>query len=324
MAPLIHCWVNVPIIRQLLSRGRRASLSTQLQPSQYSHWIVVAEHNLSSSAEHSLPRQLQRTVQQKRDVHINFHQLFHQLQFTATASMSMPSDHHPSIYPRVMHHPPTHNEEAPRLQYPEEHHSMVHGHVVDQHRLHTEYNGGSMIGGFGHMNNSQVSYGPPPPPLNEYGYYHQGRMRNNTASSSHEPSHTRNALHPNMHHHHQAPSSYPYQTTEHAFHPPDSDTSGGKVPPSLPPSLPPALPPTDLETSHDDELAVTNNSIGSRDEDGHPNLLWLPEDQQHLTDLHCFVRKHCVFIFGATDDDVDSKQLKHGCAYHYISSKINS
>ena len=160
-----------------------------------------------------------------------------------------------------------------------------------------------MIGGFGHMNNPQVSYGPPPlpPPLNEYGYYHQGRMRNNATSSSHEPSHTRNALHPNMNHH---PSSYPYQTTEHAFHPLDSGNSGGKDP-SLPPSLPQALPPPALEASHEDEPTVAS-SIGSS-EDEHPNLLWLPEDQQHLTDLHCFVRKHCVFIFGATDDDVDSK-----------------
>ena len=233
--------------------------------------------------------------------------------------MSMSSDH-PSICPRVMYHPPSHNGDAtPRLQYPE-HHPMVHGHVVNQHRLHTEYNGGSMIGGFG-MNNSQVSYGPPQPPLNEDGYY-QGRMRNNTTSTSHEPSHTRNALHPNMHHQ-QGPSSYPYQTTEHAFHPPDNSISGeSKAPlslhPALPPSLPPALPPPALEASHDDEPVVTNNLIGSRDEDGHPNLLWLPEDQQHLTDLHCFVRKHCVFIFGATDDDVDSKQLKHGCIKYIL------
>jgi len=226
----------------------------------------------------------------------------------------MPSDN-PPMYSHAMHHPPTHNgDAAPRLQYHEEHHPMVHGHVVNQPRPHSEYNneGGSMIGFGGYLNNSQVSYAPPPPPLNEYGYYHQGRMRNNTASSSHEPSHTRNALYPNMNHH-QAPSSYPYQTTEHAFHPPDSGISGDKALPSLPPSLPPALPPPSLDASHDDEPAVTNNSIGSRDEDGHPNLLWLPEDQQHLTDLHCFVRKHCVFIFGATDDDVDSKYLKHGC-----------
>ena len=163
-----------------------------------------------------------------------------------------------------------------------------------------------MIGGFGHINNSQSSYAPPPPPLNEHGYYHQSRMRN-TTSSSHEPSHTRTTLYPNRNHHYQAPpSSYPYQTTEHAFHPPDNGISIGKEATSLPPSLPPALPPPALEASHDDELAVTN-SIRSRDEDGHPNLLWLPEDQQHLTDLHCFVRKHCVFIFGAAEDDVDSK-----------------
>ena len=199
---------------------------------------------------------------------------------------------------------------------------MVHGHVVNQHRLHTEYNGGSMNGGGFGMNNPQVSYAPPPPPLNEYAYY-QGIMRNNTTSSSHEPSHTRNALHPNMHHHHQASlSSYPYQTTEYAFHPPHSDVNGSKAP-SLPPALPPTLPPS-LQASHDDE-PTPNNSIGSRDEDGHPNLLWLPEDQQHLTDLHCFVRKHCVFIFGATDDDVDSKYyLKHGVYLVNITLKTMS
>ena len=38
-----------------------------------------------------------------------------------------------------------------------------------------------------------------------------------------------------------------------------------------------------------------------------PHLLWVPEDQQHLTELHCFVRKHCVFVFCATRKDVGSK-----------------
>ena len=46
----------------------------------------------------------------------------------------------------------------------------------------------------------------------------------------------------------------------------------------------------------------TDSSNGER-----PHLLWVPEDEQHLTELHCFVRKHCVFIFCATRKDVGSK-----------------
>ncbi len=38
-----------------------------------------------------------------------------------------------------------------------------------------------------------------------------------------------------------------------------------------------------------------------------PQLLWAPEDKQHLTDLHCFVRKYCIYIFCATHQDVESK-----------------
>ena len=38
-----------------------------------------------------------------------------------------------------------------------------------------------------------------------------------------------------------------------------------------------------------------------------PHLLWAPEDKQHLTDLHCFVRKYCIYIFCATRQDVESK-----------------
>jgi len=46
----------------------------------------------------------------------------------------------------------------------------------------------------------------------------------------------------------------------------------------------------------------TDSSNGER-----PHLLWVPEDEQHLTELHCFVRKLCVFIFCATRKDVGSK-----------------
>jgi hypothetical protein len=38
-----------------------------------------------------------------------------------------------------------------------------------------------------------------------------------------------------------------------------------------------------------------------------PHLLWVPEDKEHLTELHCFVRKYCVFIFSATKKDVGSE-----------------
>lgn len=40
-----------------------------------------------------------------------------------------------------------------------------------------------------------------------------------------------------------------------------------------------------------------------------PHLLWDPEDRQHLTDLHCFVRKYCIYIFSATHEDVESKWI---------------
>lgn len=38
-----------------------------------------------------------------------------------------------------------------------------------------------------------------------------------------------------------------------------------------------------------------------------PHLLWGPEDKQHLTELHCFVRKYCIYIFSATHQDIESK-----------------
>jgi hypothetical protein len=41
--------------------------------------------------------------------------------------------------------------------------------------------------------------------------------------------------------------------------------------------------------------------------DNRPRLLWVPDDEKHLTELHCFVRKHCVFIFSATSKDVGSE-----------------
>jgi hypothetical protein len=53
------------------------------------------------------------------------------------------------------------------------------------------------------------------------------------------------------------------------------------------------------ETFHDD------SSINSSTE--HPRLLALPEDKSHLTALHCFVRRHCVYIFCAEAHEVDSK-----------------
>ncbi|KAL7554185.1 hypothetical protein ACHAWF_017591 [Thalassiosira exigua] len=43
-------------------------------------------------------------------------------------------------------------------------------------------------------------------------------------------------------------------------------------------------------------------------DDEQPCSLWLPEDEQHLTDLHCFVRKHCVYVFSATSEDVETRK----------------
>ena len=39
----------------------------------------------------------------------------------------------------------------------------------------------------------------------------------------------------------------------------------------------------------------------------HPRLLALPEDTSHLTALHCFVRRHCVYIFCAKAHEVDGE-----------------
>lgn len=55
------------------------------------------------------------------------------------------------------------------------------------------------------------------------------------------------------------------------------------------------------ESRHDEPISPPPDDLS------HPHLLWLPEDKQHLTELHCFVRKHCVFIFPATSQDVDSE-----------------
>ena len=38
-----------------------------------------------------------------------------------------------------------------------------------------------------------------------------------------------------------------------------------------------------------------------------PESLALPEDKQHLTELHCFVRRHNVYLFCADADEVSGK-----------------
>jgi hypothetical protein len=75
------------------------------------------------------------------------------------------------------------------------------------------------------------------------------------------------------------------------------------------------------ETFHDD------SSINSSTE--HPRLLALPEDKSHLTALHCFVRRHCVYIFCAEAHEVDSEFSivnTHGAffQYAYISFALHS
>lgn len=54
------------------------------------------------------------------------------------------------------------------------------------------------------------------------------------------------------------------------------------------------------ESSKDDASISSNN-------EGQPQLLALPGDKQHLTELHCFVRRHCVYIFCAKFDEVDGE-----------------
>lgn len=52
------------------------------------------------------------------------------------------------------------------------------------------------------------------------------------------------------------------------------------------------------ESRHEESNTSNNNR---------PRLLCLPDDEKHLTELHCFVRKSCVFILSATSKDVGSE-----------------
>ena len=44
-----------------------------------------------------------------------------------------------------------------------------------------------------------------------------------------------------------------------------------------------------------------------------PECLALPEDKRHLTELHCFVRKHNVYLFCADASEVGGKYLCTAC-----------
>jgi hypothetical protein len=60
----------------------------------------------------------------------------------------------------------------------------------------------------------------------------------------------------------------------------------------------------------DNEITLKGNPHDERFADGLASmLLALPGDKQHLTDLHCFVRKYCVEVFCATDVEVHGKYM---------------
>ncbi|KAL9188679.1 hypothetical protein ACHAXT_007057 [Thalassiosira profunda] len=60
----------------------------------------------------------------------------------------------------------------------------------------------------------------------------------------------------------------------------------------------------DRDTSPEAREAEREDPRSAAANDQQPRLLWQPEDEHHLTDLHCFVRKRCVFMFSATAHDV--------------------
>lgn len=217
----------------------------------------------------------------KEDDELNRKPLEHLRNQISTTS----SPGYPPVYP--WHHPA--DEATRRRVYYEQPAAAMYSpprlpEVVNRPRLYTDFNGGSDLyqydnGAFEQQHDMNFqSYHP----SGEYDPYYQDRKRYkvDNSASVHAPDYT---LHPSMHH--QAPC------------PPPNEYRGGfqrllDVSNSIPPTI--------LEEPSRDET----NLVVPRD--GHPNSLWLPEDQQHLTELHCFVRKHCVFIFSASAYDVET------------------
>lgn len=64
--------------------------------------------------------------------------------------------------------------------------------------------------------------------------------------------------------------------------------------------------------------------IGATSKDENPECLALPEDKRHLTELHCFVRRHNVYLFCADADEVGGKLLCVVVLVVYGNSSTNS
>ena len=214
----------------------------------------------------------------------------------ANRTMSSPSSQPPQafhpVHSRVMQ--PTLTEDA-HIHHHEQHQTMYPPprmpEVVNRPRLYTEFQGSDLQYGFNPgMNNmpTQAAYHHHP---SEYVYPEQEMKRRKFSNDSNST-----MMHePNVHY-------YPNDREVNApYYPPQQSEYGyqqlldnGSSRPLMP-----------IESRNDE-----SNSVASLSED-HPRLLWLPEDQQHLTELHCFVRKRCVFIFSATSHDVDSKSVDY-------------
>ena len=212
----------------------------------------------------------------------------------SSPSSQPPQAFHP-VHSRVMQ--PTLTEDA-HIHHHEQHQTMYPPprmpEVVNRPRLYTEFQGSDLQYGFNPgMNNmpTQAAYHHHP---SEYVYPEQEMKRRKFSNDSNST-----MMHePNVHYY---PNDREVQTP---YYPPPQSEYGyqqlldnGSSRPLM-----------SIDSRNDE-----SNSVASLSED-HPRLLWLPEDQQHLTELHCFVRKRCVFIFSATSHDVHSKLVD--CYYH--------
>ena len=169
---------------------------------------------------------------------------------------------------------PTAIEETGKFQ--QEHYSpprMLPG-GINRPRLYTEFNGSDQYG-FRPTSSPRASYPP-----GEH-VYHQGNKRHKVGPEAPSMMHTTSRLHP------MDPRVYaPRPSSNFGFY---HDNVNVCVTASDESEARPARPNTDQ----------------------HSRLLWLPEDKHHLTELHCFIRKHCVYIFPATSHDVDSESKTH-------------
>ena len=163
--------------------------------------------------------------------------------------------------------------------------------VVNRPRLYTEFQGSDLQYGFNPgVNNmpTEAAYHP-----GEYVYPDQERKRRKVSNDSNFTMMDE----PNLHYY----SNHNDDREVHApYYPPQKSEYGYQQLLDNGSSRPLMA----IESRNDE-----SNSLPSLSED-RPRLLWLPEDQHHLTDLHCFVRKRCVFIFSATSHDVESKLVK--------------